>query len=305
MPCAQFPLKVMQIACWVKVQINPMNREAFYCSKRHKMINPAKVSLSLRLPLLSFFSTAVLWYLIDMSMEPFFQSSWFHAPRQWRIFAREGSKLLFIHQEGQAKGQNICLFGKLWSDLCSLKSFSLHLISQFPFNSISFQLLQCSLLLWGDWPRHSLHWRKRESDRGNICLYVFFLFLERQRIYRVVLLWIVILQNSVLTWDTFALHGRKSSARTAIANSAPWIVLCPTGHLGPLVHHFARAQQRGHSSQTELMTQNQCFCFWTGPFSLLYFMPGRPQSEGLFAATWSTIWAKFHICWANCKKIPC
>ena len=91
-----------------------------------------------------------------------------------------------------------------------------------------------------------------------------------------------------------------SSARTAIANSAPWIVLCPTGHLGPLVHHFARAQQRGHS-QTELMTQNQCFCFWTGPFSLLYFMLGRPQSEGLFAATWSTIWAKFHICWANCK----
>lgn len=136
MPCAQFPLKVMQIACWVKVQINPMNREAFYCSKRHKMINPAKVSLSLRLPLLSFFSTAVLWYLIDMSMEPFFQSSWFHAPRQWRIFAREGSKLLFIHQEGQAKRQNICLFGKLWSDLCSLKSFSL-LISQFPFDFIS------------------------------------------------------------------------------------------------------------------------------------------------------------------------
>ena len=93
------------------------------------------------------------------------------------------------------------------------------------------------------------------------------------------------LQNSVLTWDTFAIHGRKSSARTAIANSAPWIVLCPTGHLGPLVHHFARAQQRGHSSQTELMTQNQWFCFWTGPFSLLCFMPVRPQSEGLFAAT--------------------
>ncbi len=296
-----------------------------------QQINPAKVSLSLRLPLLSFFSTAVSWYLIDVSMEPFFQRSWFHAPRQWRIFAREGSKLLFVCKEGQAKRQNICLsIGKIWSDLCSfLKSFFHHLISksvsfQFAFISTAPMLLvfalrrlaKALLALAQTWIRPRKHLLLCILSYSWTATYIYIYVYIYIYIgwyccglsFCRTLFWLGIPSRFMsATWFAFV---SVSSARTAIANSAPWIVLCPTGHLGPLVHHFARAQQRGQSSQTELMTQNHYFRFWIlttfGCFKLLYIAllsatltPFTSEFAPLGCSV--TIWAKLRR-WPSLAK---